>query len=81
MTWVTSGMTMTPMTKTQVYLPEADLRELHRLAARRRKSVAALIRDAVKQTYLEPAAEGPVALYRRRAKRVSTDHDSIYDEP
>jgi len=69
------------MTKTQVYLPEADLRELHRLAARRRMSVAALIREAVQRTYLSPVARGPVALYRGKAKRVSTDHDSVYDEP
>jgi hypothetical protein len=69
------------MTKTQVYLPERDLRALHRIAARRKKSVAALIREAVQQTYLEPAARGPVALYARKAKRVSTDHDSIYDKP
>jgi hypothetical protein len=69
------------MTKTQVYLPEADLRALHKLAARHRKSVAALIREAVSRTYLQADASGPVALYRRRAKRVSTDHDSIYDEP
>lgn len=69
---------MTPMTKTQVYLPEADLRALHKLAARRKKSVASLIRLAIRRAYLEPT-EGPVALYRRKAKRVSTDHDSIYD--
>ncbi len=69
------------MTKTQVYLPEADLRALHRLAAKRRKSVAALIRDAVKRTYLEPTVGGPVALFRGKAKRVSTDHDAIYDAP
>lgn len=71
---------MTPMTKTQVYLPEADLRALHKLAAKRKKSVAALIRQAIRRTYLEPA-EGPVALYGRKAKRVSSDHDSIYDAP
>ncbi len=74
-------MTMlTPMTKTQVYLAEADLRALHRLAASRRKSVASLIREAIERTYLDPAPGGPVALFRRKAKRVSTDHDSIYDE-
>ena len=68
------------MTKTQVYLPETDLRALHRLAARRKKSVAALIREAVQQAYLERPARGPVALFRGKAARVSTDHDSIYDE-
>ncbi|MBL8950179.1 MAG: ribbon-helix-helix protein, CopG family [Myxococcaceae bacterium] len=69
------------MRKTQVYLPEADLRALHRLALRRRKSVAALIREAIQRTYLEAAAGGPVALFRGKARRVSTDHDSIYDAP
>ena len=67
------------MTKTQVYLPAADLRALHRLAARKKKSVAALIREAVRLAWLEPTAEGPVALYRGKARRVSADHDSIYD--
>ncbi len=68
------------MTKTQVYFAESDLQALHKLSIARKKSVAALIRDAVKRTYLEPL-DGPVAVFRGQAKRTSTDHDAIYDDP
>lgn len=71
---------MTPMKKTQVYLPERDLEALHRAAKKAGKSVAEMIREAVRRTWLRPAPEGPVALWDGPV-HPSVDHDSIYDEP
>lgn len=71
---------MTPVIKTQVYFPEPDLDALHRAAKKAKKSVAELIREAVRRTWLQQPAEGPVALWDGPA-RPSVDHDSIYDQP
>lgn len=72
---------MTPMTKTQVYFSEEDLRALHRTAARTGKSVAELVREAVRRVWLRPRSSGPVALWNGKPRRASVDHDSVYDEP
>lgn len=72
---------MTPMTKTQVYLTAEDLRALHRVAATTGRSVAELIREAVRRVWLRPEAKGPVGLWSGAVTRPSVDHDSIYDEP
>jgi len=73
------------MVKTQVYLPEEDLRALHREARRSKRSVAELIREAIRTVWLRPAGRstlpGPVALWDGEPKRPGRDHDSIYDEP
>lgn len=69
------------MRKTQVYLPEEDLAELHRVARRTGRSVAALIREAVREKYLSTKPAGPVALWNGEPRRTAIDHDSIYDEP
>ena len=69
------------MTKTQVYLPDEDLRELHRIAKRSRKSVAMLVREAVRRVWIRPRVAGPLALWDGEPRRASVDHDSIYDEP
>lgn len=73
---------MTYMTKTQVYLPAAELAQLHALAKRARRSLADLIREAIRKTWLSSRAEtsGPVALWPGSTRHASTDHDSIYDE-
>lgn len=44
-------------------------------------SVADLIREAIRTTFLRPGAEGPVALWDGAPKQTSVKHDSIYDEP
>jgi len=72
---------MTPMTKTQVYLRRDELEALHRVAARSHRSVAALVREAVRRVWLRPVPQGPVALWDGTPGRVSVDHDAIYDEP
>ena len=69
------------MIKTQVYLREEELRALHEVAERSGRSVADLVREAIRQVWLRPDGDGPVALWDGTPRRTSVDHDSIYDEP
>jgi len=69
------------MEKTQVYLRKEELAALRKAAARSRRSVAALVRDAIRKVVLIPPADGPVAIWDGEPKRSSVEHDSIYDEP
>lgn len=69
------------MVKTQVYLPAAELRALHRAAKRSGKSVAQLVREAVRRSCLPPGANGPVGLWDGEVRGTSFDHDAIYDNP
>jgi len=69
------------MEKTQVYLRKEELDALRQAAARSRRSVAALVRDAIRKVVLMPPAEGPVAIWDGEPKRSSSEHDSVYDEP
>ena len=71
---------MTPVIKTQVYLGSEELDALHQVAARSDRSVADLIREAIRRVWLRPARAGPVGLWNGDPKRTSVDHDSIYDE-
>jgi hypothetical protein len=73
---------LTPMmVKTQVYLPEDQLRALHRAAKRSGKSVAQLVREAVRRSCLPASAKGPVGLWDGELRATSFDHDSVYDNP
>jgi hypothetical protein len=81
LTGVTDGSIMNPMTKTQVYLREEELAALHQVARRSGRSVAELVREAIRRVWLRPGARGPVALWSGPVKRTSVEHDSIYDEP
>jgi len=69
------------MEKTQVYLRKEELDALRKAAARSRRSVAAIIREAVRKVVLTPAAEGPVAIWDGKPKRASIEHDTVHDEP
>ena len=70
------------MEKTQVYLRKEELAALREASARSGRSVAELVRDAVRKVVLKPqAAAGPVALWDGEPKRRSVDHDSVHDEP
>ena len=51
------------------------------MAKRTGKSVAALVREAVRQVWVRPTPIGPVGIWDGASKRGSADHDSIYDEP
>lgn len=73
---------MTPMVKTQVYLPEKELAALHRIAKAHKRRVADLVREAIRQKWLRPTPpEGPVALWTGPFDGSSADHDAAFDEP
>lgn len=72
---------MTYMEKTQVYLPKEELEALREVAARSGRSIAEIIRDAIRQVVLKPQVTGPVAIWDGKPKRTSIDHDSVHDEP
>jgi Ribbon-helix-helix protein, copG family len=72
---------MTHMEKTQVYLRQEELDALRKAAARSGRSVAELIRDAIRKVVLRPEAVGPVALWDGEPKRSAVEHDSVHDEP
>lgn len=69
------------MEKTQVYLRKEELDALRAAAKRSGRSVADLIREAIRSTVLKPEADGPVAIWDGNPRRTSVEHDSIYDEP
>lgn len=69
------------MEKTQVYLPKEELAALRKAAKRSGRSVADLVREAIRKTVLRPEATGPVAIWDGTPKRTSLDHDSVHDEP
>jgi hypothetical protein len=78
--YVSQLVKLTHMEKTQVYLRKEELDALRKAASRSGRSVAALIREAVRKTVLAPPVEGPVAIWDGEPKRSSVEHDSIYDE-
>jgi len=79
--YVIDCIRLTYMEKTQVYLRKEELDALRQAAARSGRSVAALIRDAIRKVVLVPPSEGPVAIWDGKPKRTAVEHDSIYDEP
>ena len=68
------------MEKTQVYLRKEELVALRAAAARSGRSVAELVREAVRKAVLLPTAAGPVALWDGEPRRTSVEHDSVHDE-
>jgi hypothetical protein len=72
---------MTPVTKTQIYLREEELAALHEVARRTGRSVAELVREAIRKVWLRPGSRGPVALWDGEPRRASSEHDTLYDEP
>ena len=81
MTYVNSNLKMTHMAKTQVYLRKEELDALRKAAARSGRSVAELVRDAIRKVVLRPQAAGPVAIWDGEPKRASIEHDSVHDQP
>jgi hypothetical protein len=68
------------MEKTQIYFRKEELDALRRAAARSGRSVADLVRDAVRKVVLKPRSTGPVALWDGTPKRTSIEHDVVHDE-
>jgi hypothetical protein len=81
LTYVNEDNKLTYVEKTQVYLPKEELDALRRAAARSGRSVAELVRDAIRKFVLKPPAAGPVGIWDGEPKRNSIDHDSVHDEP
>jgi len=69
------------MEKTQIYLRREELEALREAAARSGRSVAELIRDAIRKVVLRPQATGPVAIWDGEPRRGAIEHDSVHDEP
>jgi hypothetical protein len=69
------------MTKTQVYLRQEELDALHAVAGRSGRSVADLVREAVRRVWLREETRGPVAVWDGPVVRSSADHDHMYDRP
>lgn len=69
------------MEKIQVYLRKEELDALRKVAARSGRSVAELVRDAIRKTVLKPPVSGLVAIWDGEPKRASIEHDSVHDEP
>jgi hypothetical protein len=69
------------MEKTQIYLRKEELAALRAAAARSGRSVADLVREAIRKVVLKPSASGPVAIWDGEPKRSSTEHDSVHDSP
>jgi hypothetical protein len=78
--YVTDCDSLTHMEKTQVYLPKEELQALREAAARSGRSVAELVREAIRKTVLKPQTSGPVAIWDGKPRRRSVEHDSVYDE-
>lgn len=69
------------MEKTQIYLPKEELDALRSAAARSGRSVADLVREAIRKTVLKPRSTGPVAIWDGEPRRTSVEHDTVHDEP
>ena len=80
MTHVSYDNKVTYMEKTQVYLRKEELEALRKIAARSGRSVAQVVRDAIRKVVLKPPAAGPVAIWDGKPKRTSIEHDSVHDE-
>jgi hypothetical protein len=68
------------MDKIQVRLSKEELDALRKAAARSGRSVAELVRDAIREIVLKPQAIGPVAIWDGEPKRTSFAHDTVHDE-
>ena len=80
MTGVIRHVILTPVEKTQVYIPGDELKSLHRVAKQKGRRVAELIREAIRKVWLRPDPEGPVALWDGPFDGSSVDHESAFDD-
>ena len=81
LTYVTVSTIVTHMEKTQIYLPKEELDALRKAAARSGRSVADLVREAIRKVVLKSPAVGPVAIWDGEPRRSSIEHDTVHDEP
>jgi Ribbon-helix-helix protein, copG family len=81
LTYVIFDHILTHMEKTQVYLRKEELAALREAAARSGRSVAELVREAIRKVVLKPQTTGPVGIWDGEPRRTSMEHDSVHDEP
>jgi hypothetical protein len=79
--YVSYGTKVTYMEKIQVYVPKEELDALRKAAARSGRSVAELVREAIRKVILKTPAAGPVAIWNGEPRRPSIEHDTVHDEP
>ena len=79
--YVSYGTKVTYMEKIQVYLQKEELDALRKAAARSGRSVAELVREAIRKVILKTPAAGPVAIWDGEPRRPSIEHDTVHDEP
>lgn len=65
----------------QVYLPKEELDALREVAVRSKRSVAQIVREAIRKVVLKPASSGPVAIWDGEPRRTAAEHDTVHDEP
>ena len=63
----------------ELYVDACGPDALRIAAARSGRSIAELIRDAIRKVVLTPQAAGPVAIWDGEPKRTSIAHDSVHD--
>jgi hypothetical protein len=68
------------MKKAQVCLRKEEFDALRKAAARSGRSIAEVIRDAIRKVVVKPRAAGPVAIWDGGPKRTSVEHDSVHDK-
>jgi hypothetical protein len=68
------------MAKIQVYLRREELANLREAAARSGRSVAQLVREAIRTVVPKSTAAGPVAIWDGEPKRPSIEHDRVHYE-
>jgi hypothetical protein len=81
LTYVTIAQSSTHMKKTQFYLGEEELAAVRQEARRSRRSVAKVVREAIRKTVLKPQSAGPVGIWDGKPLRASIEHDSVHDAP
>ena len=69
------------MEKTQIYLRKEELAALRIAAARSGRSMAEVVREAIRAVVLKPSDDGFVAIWQGEPKRSSIEHDSVHEEP
>ena len=78
--YVTHNIKVTYMEKIQVCLRKEELDALRKAAAGSGRSVAELVRDAIRKVVIEAQVAGPVAVWDGDPARTSIDHDSLHDQ-
>jgi hypothetical protein len=68
------------MEKTQIYLRREELEALRAAAARSGRSMAEIVREAIRTVVQKPSGGGFVANWDGEPKRSSIEHDIVHDE-